>query len=159
MVASFGPDKATGLYSPALFLELLEREVARARRYARPLSVILGRPEPGWDEPEEWRHGWMALAREVDFGACLDPERWVMALPETGRAGASVAAERFRRGLQALCNPIDSEFPSLALGVVTHPYHGKSAIALVESADRLAKMAQDAVSVGGLDRVKGLEGA
>lgn len=132
---SFRPDLATGLYPEDLFLELLEREVARSRRYARPLSVLMGCPggEIALDL-EVMTLGWMSLARDVDFGARLDGGRWVMALPETGRAGASVAAERFRRGLDAL---LADSGGSLALGVVSHPYHGGSAVALLEAAARL----------------------
>lgn len=130
-------------------MELLEREVARARRYARPLSVILGRcREEGGGCGDFLAQGWMAMARDVDFGAQLEGGRWVMALPETGRAGASVAAERFRRGLEALAkkSPGAGEC-SLCLGVVTHPYHGATAAAMLHAADDLARHSEFGVIV------------
>lgn len=86
----------------------------------------------------------MSLARDVDFGACLNGERWVMALPETGRAGAAVAAERFRRGLDAL---LAESGGSLALGVVSHPYHGSSASSLIGAADALVGEAGENAAV------------
>jgi hypothetical protein len=126
-------------------MELLAREVARARRYARPLSLILGRPkDEGGLAGDVMAQGWMALARDVDFGARLDDLRWAMALPETGRAGASVAAERFRRGLETLSGT--GSCP-VTLGVVTHPYHGASATALLESADNLSRQTDSTVAV------------
>jgi hypothetical protein len=123
-------------------MELLEREIARARRYARPLSIILGRPRAEISD-EILTQGWMALARDVDFGSRLDASRWAMALPETGRAGASVAAERFRRGLETLAGPAGCP---LTLGVVTHPYHGATSIALLDSADNLSRQTDSAVA-------------
>lgn len=153
MISKFGPDTTTGLYPASLFVELLEREVARARRYARPLSVLVGHPCPGWDADEVLSRGWMLLAREVDFGSRLEPSRWAMALPETGRAGASVAAERFRRGLEALAEKLEEGAPMMALGVVTHPYHGTTATALLESADMLAKKGRSIVNVAPLGKV------
>lgn len=122
-------------------MELLEREVSRARRYARPLSVIMGRPRPGAVlDPEIMASSWMALARDVDFGTGLEQDRWAMALPETGRSGASVAAERFRRGLEPLLG-------SIALAVVTHPYHGAGAAELLSAADLLSLEAGNSAAV------------
>lgn len=129
-------------------MELLDREVARARRYARPLSLILGRAVEGATiTPEILGKTWMALARDVDFGAQLDETRWVMALPETGRAGAVVAAERFRRGMESLTELAGVEGSPVILGVVTHPYHGTSSTALLENADHLSGQTGSPVSV------------
>lgn len=114
-------------------MELLEREVSRARRYARPLSLILG-VDLGSDIPHDrLSAAWMALARDVDFGTYCQDRGWVMVLPETGRSGASFAAERFRRGLEL---ELGSSLPVLA--VVTYPFHGASAEALLDTAADLA---------------------
>jgi hypothetical protein len=139
-------------------MELLDREVARARRYARPLSVILGRVRrAGEVSSEALASGWMALARDVDFGARLDDSGWAMALPETGRAGAAVAAERFRRGLESLSGASAQEGCPLTLGVVTHPYHGTTASALLETADQLSRQRGGAVTVAEFPRGRGEE--
>ena len=88
------------------------------------------------------------MARDVDFGARLDHARWVMALPETGRAGASVAAERFRRGLEALAEGAGRAGGCfISLGVVTHPYHGSTATALLKAADDLSRHSDSGVAV------------
>ncbi len=117
-------------------MELFEREVARARRYARPMSVIVGTSSGLEVEPERVSRVWMALARDVDFGCCRGDRSWVMVLPETGRSGASFAAERFRRGLEV---ELGAALPALA--VVTYPFHGAGAEALLEKAAELCRTA------------------
>lgn len=121
-------------------MELLEREVSRARRYARPLSLILGADLGSGLSRERLSTAWMALARDVDFGTYSQDRGWVMVLPETGRSGASFAAERFRRGLE-----LELELepgPSLpTLAVVTYPFHGGSAEALLATASELSRAA------------------
>ncbi len=117
-------------------MELLEREVARARRYARPLSLIAASSH-GLDlSAERVSKVWMALARDVDFGSYRESVGWTMVLPETGRSGASFAAERFRRGLES---ELGSALPALA--VVTYPFHGAGGEALMDSAMRLCRAA------------------
>lgn len=117
-------------------MELLEREVARARRYARPLSLIAASSQ-GLDLLEERvSKVWMALARDVDFGSFRESVGWSMVLPETGRSGASFAAERFRRGLESELGP---SLPSLS--VVTYPFHGASGEALLDTAMGLCRAA------------------
>ena len=113
-------------------MELLEREVARARRYARPLSLILGADLGSELSQARLSSAWMALARDVDFGAYSQERGWVMVLPETGRSGASFVAERFRRGLELELGP---SLPVLA--VVTYPFHGGTAEALLSTAAEL----------------------
>ncbi len=130
----YRPDQRTGLYEEALFMELLEREVARARRYARPLSVILGSVVGLELSHEKLSRAWMALARDVDFGAYKVDTGWIMVLPETGRSGASFAAQRFRRGLEL---ELGATLPVLA--VVTYPFHGTSGEALLRSAADLCR--------------------
>lgn len=127
-------------------MELLEREIARARRYARPLSVILGSTAGLGISSERVCAIWMALARDVDFGSYRGDDSWAMVLPETGRSGASFAAERFRRGFEG---ELGSALPALA--VVTYPFHGASAEALLDKASELcAATSLGTVKVGEL---------
>ena len=131
-------------------MELLEREVARARRYARPLSVLLGRClEEDLRICDLLTQGWMAYTRDVDFGARLDVACWAMALPETERSGASIAAERFRQGLETLAQSAgrSGKLP-LSLAVAIYPHHGTTAGSLIESADNLSRQSDSGVAVG-----------
>lgn len=142
MESNLTPEQGTGLYEPELFFSLLAREVARARRYARPLSLLVGRQSS--DCPvgaEVVSERWMSLAREVDFGSRLEDRSWVVALPETDRAGASVAAERFRRDWKERCKA------ELWFGVVTFPHHGQTGPELVAAARTLAEQALRPVAV------------
>jgi two-component system, cell cycle response regulator len=106
-------DALTGLLNRRAFIEAVERERARSDRHAFPLSLLL------LDVDHFKRindvHGHAAgdavlqgvarvlesVARRSDFVGRWGGEEFVVALPQTGEAGARVAAERLRRALSA----------------------------------------------------------
>jgi two-component system cell cycle response regulator len=106
-------DALTGLLNRRAFIEAVERERARSDRHAFPLSLLL------LDVDHFKRindvHGHAAgdavlqgvarvlegVARRSDFVGRWGGEEFVLALPQTGGAGARVAAERLRRALAA----------------------------------------------------------
>jgi diguanylate cyclase (GGDEF)-like protein len=106
-------DALTGLLNRRAFIEAVERERARSDRHAFPLSLLL------LDVDHFKRindvHGHAAgdavlqgvarvlesVARRSDFVGRWGGEEFVVALPQTGEAGARVAAERLRRALAA----------------------------------------------------------
>lgn len=146
-------ESKTSLYQEPLFIELLDREIARSRRYARPLSLIMGWCTQGSPFSKDHLDTWSRLARDVDFGATLgEAPRLVMVLPETDRAGASVVAERFRRAFGS--EPSESSDPEApALAVVSYPYHGSTSEALLRSAEDLAGRPGDQISVGSFRKI------
>lgn len=102
-------DARTGLFTRALLAVRLEEELARARRYGRPCAVLMVGID-GYDEIVR-THGQdraeiaLRLVAQIvrtqarggiDFPARFTDERLALVLPETGRDGALVLAERIR---------------------------------------------------------------
>ncbi len=100
-----------GLVSPALLRELAQRELQRARRFGRPLSLVLVELDRFADTT--FKHGYSAgdrmlesagealrgILRGVDIIGRGGEGRLVLVLPETEVQAAAVAGERMRRAL------------------------------------------------------------
>lgn len=101
-------DPLTGLYNHRYFYHLLETEVKRARRYSRPLSLIMLDIDHFKQFNDRFGHlaGDEALrclaqilrknSRGVDMVARYGGEEFAIILPETDLAQAAVQAERLR---------------------------------------------------------------
>lgn len=80
----------------------LEGELARARRYSRPLSVLIGEPVllPGErvtaGESDAGATAAQAAARSTDLVGWLDEDRYIIVMPETVESDAEVAVFRWR---------------------------------------------------------------
>jgi diguanylate cyclase (GGDEF)-like protein/PAS domain S-box-containing protein len=102
-------DPLTGLYNRRGFSEIGHREMERARRYKRPLSVIMLDIDHFKRVNDTYKHavGDQVLrtlaercrqrTREVDILGRYGGEEIVILLPETDRAGALRAADHLRR--------------------------------------------------------------
>jgi diguanylate cyclase (GGDEF)-like protein len=117
-------DALTGLLNRRAFIEAVERERARSDRHAYPLSLLLLDVDHFKRINDEHGHAvgdtvlqgvariLESVARRSDFVARWGGEEFVLALPQTGEAGARVAAERVLRALAnathkaADCNPL-----------------------------------------------------
>ncbi len=162
-------DTLTGLYSRWYFYERLYAEVARARRYRQPLSLVVA--ELDGEEDLASRRGTSfrdaalaALARllvtslrdKVDVACRLGGGRFALLLPNTppGPDAAGLVAERVRQRVAAT-RLSDDELGALgrftmSLGVAGFPD-------AAEDADELAGVAEDRLStarVAGGDRVE-----
>jgi diguanylate cyclase (GGDEF)-like protein len=126
-------DELTGLANRRRFMELLRQEVQRARRYSRPLTLLmidLDRLKQINDT-----HGHAAgdamlrgvadnirvSVRATDYAARLGGDEFAALLPETGRAEALTIAERIRANVEkfsAVVNeaPIQS---TVSIGLVS----------------------------------------
>ncbi len=162
-------DTLTGLYSRWYFYERLYAEVARARRYREPLSLLVAELD---DEEDLARRRGVsfrdaalaALARllvtslrdKVDVACRLGGGRFALLLPNTppGPDAAGLVAERVRRRV-ATTRLSDDELGELgnftmSLGVAGFPD-------AAEDADELAGVAEDRLATaraGGGDRVE-----
>jgi two-component system cell cycle response regulator len=106
-------DALTGLLNRRAFIEAVERERARSDRHAFPMSVLLLDVDHFKRINDVHGHGCgdavlqgvarvlEGVARRSDFVGRWGGEEFVVALPQTGEAGARVAAERLRRALAA----------------------------------------------------------
>jgi diguanylate cyclase (GGDEF)-like protein len=107
-------DGLTGLYNHRSFQDLLRKEVGEARRYERPLALILFDIDRFKVVNDTWGHpAGDAVLRAVsafaagkirtcDVAARYGGEEFALILPETDARGAMVLAERLREGIHAL---------------------------------------------------------
>ncbi len=106
-----GRDRVTGLCGPATFQERLREETERAHRYNTPLSVIVLDLDnfTRYNAACGYAGGDLALKtaaeviesklRTVDVATRYSADSFAVLLPETGEAGARVAAERLCSGI------------------------------------------------------------
>ena len=116
-------DTLTGLLNRRAFLDALERESARSERHAYPLSVLLLDVDHFKRVNDTYGHAagdavlqgfarvLSSVARRSDVVGRWGGEEFVVALPQTGAAGARVAAERVRRALAEARYPIPGGDP------------------------------------------------
>lgn len=156
-------DPGTGLYIWRSFQERLREEVARARRYKRPLSVIYLDIDNFNDINETY--GYLAgdqvigtvagllrqdgeRNRESDVAARMGGQEFALLLPETDKAGARIKAERLRQALA------DSPFGGLAVtasfGVASYPTDAGGPVELLGA----AMSAQSEAKAAGKNRVQ-----
>lgn len=150
-------DRLTGTYNQEQLLQLADMEIPRARRFRRPLSVVVlrldySRPEgilfqPGLHREVLHEAGSRCrkLVRLVDIlGRCGEQELAVV-LPETDTAGAQRVVERLRASLleNPVCSPsgdlqmvADFALVSLAPGM-------QSAADLIEAALQLLPIVEE----------------
>ncbi len=160
-------DGLTGIMNRRAFEERWAGEVARARRYGRPISIAAIDIDYFKQFNDTYGHaaGDVALRsvagvirnriRAGDFVARLGGEEFVIALPETSSVNAVELAEDVRRAVAE--NPITipgSRTPvgvTISLGVASWPEHGEEVSRLLERADNRLYEAK----LAGRDQVKG----
>lgn len=107
-------DGLTKLYVVRHFKEILEQEMAKAKRYNRPLSIILSDIDhfkmindtyghlAGDFILKEVANIFKSSCRETDIPGRYGGEEFVILLPETNRDGAIEFAERLRKLIEGL---------------------------------------------------------
>lgn len=143
-------DDLTGLYDHAYFEERLGEEVIRARRYGRPLSLVMLDLDGFKRINDTYGHleGDRALCvfaefmqkavRHTDLLARYGGEEFAIIMPETGGPEAGIAAERLRRGIEKeTLLHIDGVRVSLtgSFGVAAFPEDADAAEDLIRQAD------------------------
>jgi diguanylate cyclase len=107
-------DSLTGAYNRRHFIEEGQRELERARRYSRPLSILL--MDLDYFKQINDTYGHMTgdevlrrfvvccqrLLRNCDVLGRLGGEEFAILLPETDIAGAAVLAERIRAAVEQI---------------------------------------------------------
>jgi GGDEF domain-containing protein len=102
-------DRETGLHAEWYFRLRMEEEIARAKRYEQPFTVltVAARSASLLQTPRREVVGWL---REVDFAGDLG-DRLAICLPNTSRSGAWQVVERLTRLAPGLDIAL-SEFPA-----------------------------------------------
>lgn len=140
-------DWLTGLKNHGFFWDRLAEEIQRARRYDRPLAVIMADIDDFKAVNDAFGHGAgdevlraaggaiLHAVRESDIPCRVGGEEFAVLIPETDAEGALMAAERIRMAVHdVVVDPVGSV--TISLGVAVFPFHADTGQDLVEAADR-----------------------
>lgn len=154
-------DSLTGLYNRTFFFSALEREIARGDRSGRAFCLVMLDLDDLKSLNDRFGHvaGDQVLrsvadtirggVRKIDVAARYGGDEFVALLPETDPTGGWVLAEKIRLTVAEQGMPGIDPTPTVSVGVVSYPADGRSADALLVSADR----AMYASKRGGKNRV------
>jgi len=143
-------DPKTELANMKHWNQLAQAEVERARRFRRPLSVVLADFDLLRDVNNRYGHlmgdqmirrvadAIRASLREYDVPARFGGDEFVVLMPETTLPEAMSVAERIRREVESIVlktgeGPVPG---SVSIGVALFPAHGRTASDLLAAADR-----------------------
>jgi len=145
-------DSLTGLYNRRTFDYRLADEIRRARRYNRPLVLIMIDIDhfKNYNDQHGHVHGDRVLqdlakvlvnsVRATDFVARYGGEEFAIILPETNKTSSMSAAEKIRAAVAAHPFPLGNSQPggmlTLSLGIANYPEDMPDGDALVERADQ-----------------------
>lgn len=151
-------DALTGLPNKRACMQRLEDELARAKRYGRPFSVIFGDIDffKLINDVHGHHVGDLALIavgkylrgriRTTDLVARLGGEEFVLILPETSVNGAAILAERLRDGIQHMpfFTPQGQELNlTISLGIAGYPETSETVEDLLKHADEAMQRAKE----------------
>jgi diguanylate cyclase (GGDEF)-like protein len=154
-------DSMTGLFNRSFFFTALERELARGDRSGRAFCIVMLDLDDLKSINDRAGHhaGDQVLrnvadvirsrTRKIDVAARYGGDEFVALLPETDPTGGWVFAEKIRLTVAEQGMPGVEPGPTISIGVVSYPADGRTADALVGSADR----AMYASKRGGKNRV------
>lgn len=154
-------DALTGLYNRSYFFTALEREIARGDRSGRAFCLVMLDLDDLKAVNDRFGHiaGDQVLrgvadivrggVRKIDTAARYGGDEFVALLPETDPTGGWVVSEKIRLTVAEQGLPGVDPGPTVSVGVVSYPADGRSADALLVSADR----AMYASKRGGKNRV------
>jgi diguanylate cyclase (GGDEF)-like protein len=157
-------DPLTGLFNRRYLEETLEREMKRAIRYQRPVSILMMDIDYFKRINDLFGHVagdallkrlgsfMLAFFRREDIVCRYGGEEFIVILPEDSLENAQKRAEEFRKGFNHL-NVIHQEKTlgplSISIGISAYPNHGAEAKTLLQIADRALYSAKS----NGRDRV------
>lgn len=140
-------DWLTGLKNHGYFFDRLAEELERARRYGRPLAVIMADLDDFKAVNDAFGHAagdtvlramgdvFRTQLREVDIACRIGGEEFGLIMPETGADGAVQAAERIRMAVERQQVGGMGKV-TISLGVAVFPEHAQHRDELMEVADR-----------------------
>jgi response regulator RpfG family c-di-GMP phosphodiesterase len=118
----------------------MTRELKRAARYSRPLSLVLARfgpPDLPADVMSELGQMAQTSFRDIDIAARLDDAALIVLLPETERENAQRVGARFRGLAERAAQMHGLNTPMVRTGVASFPVDGLGLWGLLAQAGRL----------------------
>lgn len=153
-------DELTGLPNRRVFHEIMSREMVRAERNERPLSVMnmdidhfkaindaLGH-QRGDEVLKAFARVLAGQVRSIDVAARYGGEEFVALLPDTDGEGAVTLAEKVRRAfeeapvMRAGAGPEDLRRVTVSIGVATYPQDGAGSETVLRRADQAMYLAK-----------------
>jgi len=148
-------DDLTQVYNYRFLKSALKREIKRAGRFAQQLSIVM----MDVDNLKSYndRNGHMRgslLLREIaglfvqqirswDLCAKYGGDEFTLILPQTGREGATVVAERMREAVAEHTFPLATQGAiTISLGVATFPEDGTDPMTLIRASDTALYLAK-----------------
>ncbi|MGR6317081.1 diguanylate cyclase [Micromonospora soli] len=147
-------DPLTGLWNYRYLRESIRREVERANRFGRMLSVLALDLDRFKDVNDTWGHtaGDAVLVefarrvrgeiREVDLAFRQGGEEFVVLLPETDARGATIVAERLGAVVRDHPVPVDGHAGepvrvpvTVSIGIAVYPDHAATGQQVLDAAD------------------------
>lgn len=142
-------DGLTGLFNHRRSHEILRQEIKRAKRYQRPLSILMLDVDSFKSFNDTYGHpqGDVLLCsiakilkksvRNVDFVGRYGGEEFVVILPETMRSDAFILAERIRESIASEPFMTTGQVinKTVSIGVASFPDDAEEATQLVQMAD------------------------
>lgn len=144
-------DELTSLFNHRHFVNIFKDEMRRARRYERPLSVMM--IDVDHFKTYNDNHGHLKgndvlkkvslimsrEMRDIDALARYGGEEFAVILPETGKDEALKCAERIRKGVKEVSFQGEDRQPlgtmTVSIGVATFPEDARTENSLLERAD------------------------
>ena len=139
-------DELTSLYNRRYFNQVFAKEIDRAKRHKRKLSLFIFDIDDFKKVNDELGHSagddvlrklsilLRATIRNEDIACRYGGEEFLVILPETEGPGAEAVAERFRVEVSKQ-RPYDKSI-SISGGIAHFPTHGEDATSLFVNADR-----------------------
>ena len=144
-------DRLTDLFNRSHFLERMEDDLARTKRYGRPLSVAIidldyfknfndaYGPGPGDEALRAFAAFLRRTVRRTDVIGRYGGDEFVVLFPETGPDAARDKLEAMRAEMSTLPLSVgrgrEAAFLTMSAGMASHPEDADTAIALLERAD------------------------
>ncbi|EEP73176.1 LOW QUALITY PROTEIN: diguanylate cyclase with GAF sensor, partial [Micromonospora sp. ATCC 39149] len=145
-------DPLTGLWNYRYLRESIRREVERASRFGRMLSVLALDLDRFKEVNDTWGHaaGDAVLAefarrvrgeiREVDLAFRQGGEEFVVLLPETDARGAAIVAERLNAATRDAPIPVGTHGGvrigvTVSVGIAVYPDHASTGQQVLDAAD------------------------
>ncbi|MDA1000373.1 MAG: diguanylate cyclase [bacterium] len=155
-------DALTNLYSRGFFETRLEEEIGRAKRHGHEMVLCMMDVDHFKSINDTYghtvgdhvlrgvSHSLRASIRNSDIAARYGGEEMAVVLPETGKGGGQVVAEKIRRTIEEMKIPVSGSDEedgalgvTLSIGMACFPVHGKSPEDMIKIADEALYRAKD----------------